>query len=167
MAFDDVSFNENFSMMYIRVQSSKTDPFRLGTTIRLAAFPHHLLCPVLAMRRFLDFRLHTTGPLFTLRSGYFLNRRSVVAFFRISFRAFPILQPQLSIGGRLPLPELRMNLHVEGRVGLVTVSPIYLYQQGFCGVISPFYVFYEIESEIYTGLRLTKLVSPLYLFFFP
>lgn len=91
-------------------------------------------------------------------------RRRFLPYF-VSER-FPFLQPQLSIGGRLPLPELRRNLHVEGRVGLVTVSPIYLYQQGFCGVISPFYVFYEIESEIYTGLRLTKLVSPLYLFIF-
>ena len=37
----DVSFNPSNTIMYINIKASKTDPFRSGVTVRLAAIPHH------------------------------------------------------------------------------------------------------------------------------
>ena len=37
----DITFNPSYSIMYVRVKASKTDPFRSGCVIRLAAIPNH------------------------------------------------------------------------------------------------------------------------------
>ena len=80
----DITFNEAFSIMYVYIKSSKTDPFRVGVTIRLAAIANHRLCPVQAMRLYLTFREHTNGPLFRFSNGVSLTRRFVSAFLLLS-----------------------------------------------------------------------------------
>ena len=80
----DISFNRDYSMMYIRIKASKTDPFRVGITIRIAAIPNHQLCPVTAMRQYLRFRSNTQGPLYIFDNGAFVNRAFLVAFLQIS-----------------------------------------------------------------------------------
>ena len=62
----DVSFNRDNSIVYIKIKASKTDPFRSGTTVRLAAIRNHKLCPVSAMRAYLQFRSSQDGPLFLI-----------------------------------------------------------------------------------------------------
>ena len=81
----DVSFNIDFLLMMITIKSSKTDPFRTGCTIRVAAV-NTPVCPVSLMREYL--RCHPTGfgPLFVWRTGQFLIRHDVVLMLR---RCFP------------------------------------------------------------------------------
>ena len=54
----NVSFNSNFSLMKIVIKASKTDPFRVGCTIRIAAI-NTPVCPVFLMQEYL--RGHPTG----------------------------------------------------------------------------------------------------------
>ena len=41
----DIQFNSDFTIMSVRIKASKTDPFRIGTTIRISATFYNL-CPV-------------------------------------------------------------------------------------------------------------------------
>lgn len=96
----DVSFNPSFSLMYLRIKSSKTDPFRTGCVIRLASIPGHTLCPVQAARSYLRFRGNAPGPLFIFSDGKFLTRNYVVAFIRMSLPGIPnIHSHSFRIGG--------------------------------------------------------------------
>ena len=62
----DVWFNYNFSIMYVRIKASKTDPFRSGCIIRVASLPNSVLCPVTLMLDYLRVRSSVPGPLFVL-----------------------------------------------------------------------------------------------------
>ena len=81
----DISFNSDYTLMYVHIKASKTDPFRTGCTIRVAAVGG-IVCPVLLLRSYL--RCHPTGsgPLFLWRSGHFLIRNDIVLLLR---RCFP------------------------------------------------------------------------------
>jgi len=76
-------------MMYVNLKASKTDPFRSGVTIRLAAINNHRLCPVSAMRSYLAYRQSLPGPLFILDNGLYLNRRFVASFLSIALPGVP------------------------------------------------------------------------------
>ena len=77
----DISFNNNFSIMFITVKASKTDPFRSGCVIRIAAVEDPI-CPVKAMRAYLQIRSSTPGPLFQVSMGSFLIRQDIVLLLR-------------------------------------------------------------------------------------
>ena len=68
----DVSFSHNPTIMHIHIKQSKTDPFRLGCTIRLAQ-TNNALCPIRAMLQFLALRPPVPGPLFLFHDGSFLS----------------------------------------------------------------------------------------------
>jgi len=85
----DISFNSAFSIMYVNIKGSKTDPFKNGCVVRLAAIPGHELCPISAMRRFLSLRGYSAGPLFTLSSGGYLTLRLVDHFLHLSLPGVP------------------------------------------------------------------------------
>ena len=86
--------------MYIKIKSSKTDPFRSGCVIRLAAIPGHKLCPVRAMKAFLSLRGMGSGPLFVFGNGKFLTRSYVVSFLQITLPGVPnICTHSFRIGG--------------------------------------------------------------------
>ena len=96
----DISFNCDYSIMYIKIKASKTDPFRIGTVIRLAAIRGHKLCPVTAMRSYLQLRSLQPGPLFVLHSGAYLTRRYVAAFLRLALPGVPNINTHsFRIGG--------------------------------------------------------------------
>ena len=82
---NDISFSRDGTIMHVRIKASKTDPFREGCTIRVAAVGT-AVCPVSLMRQYL--RCHPTGsgPLFVWRSGFFLIRNDIVLLLR---RCFP------------------------------------------------------------------------------
>lgn len=84
LSASDISFNADFTMAYIRIKASKTDPFRTGCIIRLAAIPKNKLCPVTALRHYLDLRSSLPGPLFVFSNSAVLTRKFVVAFLGIS-----------------------------------------------------------------------------------
>ena len=81
----DISFNANRTIMFVRIKASKTDPFRLGCTIRVAAVPGRI-CPVALLREYLRSHLTGVGPLFIWRPGHYLIRNDMVLLIR---RCFP------------------------------------------------------------------------------
>jgi len=100
LAREDISFNRNNSILYIKIKASKTDPFRAGVIIRLAAIRGHKLCPVAAMRSYLDFRSLHSGPLFILSNGQYLTRRFVTAFLDLTLPGVPNINTHsFRIGG--------------------------------------------------------------------
>ena len=96
----DISFNKHFTVMYINIKASKTDPFRSGCVIRLAAIRDHKLCPVAAMRKYLAIRGMSPGPLFVFQNRVHLTRNYLVPFLSISLPGVPNLNTHsFRIGG--------------------------------------------------------------------
>ena len=60
----------------LHIKSSKTDPFRTGVTLRIAANDSPL-CPISALSAYSQSRNHAPGPLFQFRNGSFLTRRDI------------------------------------------------------------------------------------------
>ena len=83
----DITFSPNFSIMYVFIRASKTDPFRTGCTIRIAAVSDPM-CPVALMQQFLRVHPVGSGPLFTFSPGRYLTRPDVVNFL---LRVFTVL----------------------------------------------------------------------------
>ena len=73
---DDVTVDTVRDVAKIRIKKSKTDPFRIGVTLRICGISHPL-CPVKALRRFLVRRGSSPGPLFIYSNGAFLTRSRV------------------------------------------------------------------------------------------
>jgi integrase len=69
----DITFTDNFRILCIRLKASKTDPFRLGVTVRLGA-TNDDYCPVLAMAQYLAARPQVPGPVFVFRDSTYLTR---------------------------------------------------------------------------------------------
>ena len=84
----DVSFNHNYSITCLRIKGSKTDPFRAGTTVRIAA-TYNKLCPVSATCLYFTFSPNSVGPLFRRHNGEFLTRRTIATFHRIATPRVP------------------------------------------------------------------------------
>ena len=59
--------------IHIQIKTSKTDPFQ-GCTIKLAP-THHNICPVAALKGFLEAHPTQHGPLFAYADGTYLTRR--------------------------------------------------------------------------------------------
>ena len=78
----DISFRQ-FAMIHIK--QSKTDPFKIGCTIRIAS-TNSVLCPVTALFNHLHTRNNTAGPLYIFNNGTYLTRQFVA---NLLARAFP------------------------------------------------------------------------------
>ena len=74
LSFTDVSISGD--LISINVKSSKTDPFRMGVIIKIAA-NNSILCPVIALKQFMACHPSRTGPLFTFHNGRFLTRKDI------------------------------------------------------------------------------------------
>ena len=81
----DIRFNQDFTIMLIHLKASKTDPFREGCTIRVAAIQVPI-CPVSLMREYLHSHPSGAGPLFVWSAGHYLIREDIVLLLR---RCFP------------------------------------------------------------------------------
>ena len=81
----DITFRRDYSIMFVRIKASKTDPFREGCTVRVAAIDSPL-CPVTLMRSYLNLRPSGPGPLFVLQRDFYLIRQDIVLLLR---RCFP------------------------------------------------------------------------------
>ena len=69
----DIRFSVNYAMAYINIKSSKTDPFKVGITLRVAAVGSDI-CPVLALLEFIRNCHHISDPLYTYNNGSYLTR---------------------------------------------------------------------------------------------
>ena len=73
LCIEDIKLNK---VININIKSSKTDPFRLGVTVRLAPNGSEL-CPVDALQKFLLNHPTNCGPLFTYTNGKYLTKRNI------------------------------------------------------------------------------------------
>ena len=62
----------------LRIKASKTDPFRVGSIIRLTR-NYSTLCPVQALFDYVLCATRKSGPLFKFQDGRFLSRRTFAA----------------------------------------------------------------------------------------
>jgi len=83
LAVSNVTFKNDFTMLYLKIKASKTDPFHTGVIIRLTAINNHDLCSIQAMRRYLSHRGCSPRPLFVFSDGTFLTHGYLVAFLRM------------------------------------------------------------------------------------
>ena len=77
----DITFNQDRSIMFVLIRASKTDPFRSGCVVRVAAIDDSL-CPVRAMSGYLSAHPTHSGPLFVLSASQFLLRQDMVLLLR-------------------------------------------------------------------------------------
>ena len=71
--FNDIHFERNFDFVQVRISGSKTDPFRVGCALKAWSVKGRL-CPVRALKRFIQNHPFRTGPLFAYADGSFLTR---------------------------------------------------------------------------------------------
>ena len=81
----DISFSLNQQFAIIIIKQSKTDPFKAGCTIRMAA-TNSVICPVTVLRQYLHVRVPVVGPLFLFQNRCFLTCQFVSDFLH---RALP------------------------------------------------------------------------------
>ena len=74
LLMSDVQISDSAATLHIK--ASKTDPFRQGIHIRIAANDTQL-CPVNALKLFLNTRKQIDGPLFTYTNNKYLTRADV------------------------------------------------------------------------------------------
>ena len=74
LLFEDLSLEED--MAHINIKASKTDPFRQGVIIRLAA-NDSTLCPVRALIEYISVHPTRSGPLFTFQNNRYLTRKDM------------------------------------------------------------------------------------------
>ena len=84
LCFSDISFNEAGNIMSIRIKASKTDPFRVGCSIRIGASARST-CAIRAMQRYIAGITAQAGPLFRFSSGEYLTRHHMSQFLAASF----------------------------------------------------------------------------------
>ena len=77
LCFQDIAVQPHGAIS-VHIKSSKTDPFRKGTTIHLYQ-NNSPLCPVTALKKFLSSHPTRSGPLFTWHDGRYLTRSGLAA----------------------------------------------------------------------------------------
>ena len=111
LTVDDVFLDWDRRVMLVRVVGSKTDPFRVGVTIRVCATGSHL-CPFRAMARYLELRGVAGGPLFVFGDGSLLTRVCVAGVLR-RFAPVPTVNTHsLRQGGATMLAQLGVAPYV-------------------------------------------------------
>ena len=80
LMFQDMEVNNNSCR--IRIKSSKTDPFREGADIRLAS-NQSSLCPVEAIKKFIQIHPSQDGPLFMFQDRKNFTRKKVTEMLQI------------------------------------------------------------------------------------
>ena len=76
LSVGDVTVDARHRVARVHIKKSKTDPFRLGVTLRVCAIPH-AFCPVKALIRYLSRRGARPGPFFMYSNGSFLTRARI------------------------------------------------------------------------------------------
>lgn len=82
LAAHNITFSLDNNIMFVSIKGSKTDPFRVSTTIRLGAL-RGSICPVRDTQQFLTLRSQAS-PLFIFEDGFYLTRRFVSAFINLA-----------------------------------------------------------------------------------
>jgi len=83
LLFRDIRFNNPITIAYITLKGSKTDPFRTGCVIRVAATQSRI-CPVSALHEYMSIHPAINGPLFMFYDGRYFTRNDLVTLLRRS-----------------------------------------------------------------------------------
>ena len=111
LCIEDVSINIHTSSLSVRLNASKTDPFRAGVTLRFSA-TRHFLCPVRAMIEFLRVRRATTSFLFVFADGSLLTRSRVSQLLQAVFPFSHVTTHSFRRGGASVLAQCGMPAYV-------------------------------------------------------
>ena len=112
LTFNDVHIDLSRRIAFINIKVSKTDPFRNGVVIRIGML-NHLLCPVLALCRYLSHRGSFTGPLFVFHDGSFLTRTHICELLKRSLPFVPhVNSHSFRRGGATALAAAGTHSHV-------------------------------------------------------
>ena len=76
LSFGDVTVDSSQRVARVHIKKSKTDPFRVGVTLRICAI-QHAFCPAKALIRYLSRRGTNPGPFFIYNNGSFLTRARI------------------------------------------------------------------------------------------
>ena len=87
LCYNDIILQNN--QISLVLKASKTDPFRLGTTVRLAANGSPL-CPVAALSMFIKNHPSQSGPLFMFHDGKYLTRDKISKYLKQFIASTPI-----------------------------------------------------------------------------
>lgn len=98
LSINDITFTSRDTVAIIRIKTSKTDPFRVGSSVRLVGTGGDL-CPIKALKKYLCARGSSSGPLFVLSMGDFVTRKYVSAFLSISLHNSDLDTHSFRIGG--------------------------------------------------------------------
>lgn len=79
LLINDVKIDKGVASIFIK--TSKTDPFKVGCTIRLGT-TGNIMCPVKALHEYIRLRGRRQGPLFIFSNGAFLTRSDIVKLLR-------------------------------------------------------------------------------------
>ena len=69
----DISLDPSGRLVRVKIKASKTDPFRQGGEVRVGATGTDI-CPVRAVREYVESRQRSLGPAFVFENGRFLTR---------------------------------------------------------------------------------------------
>ena len=108
---NDVNCSTNTTFCLVHLKTSKTDPFRVGCTLRIGSTGNQL-CPIAALRAYLTVRPQSSGPLFIYVNGTFLTRSRVSSFLIKVLSPIHISTHSFRIGGATALASVGVPDHV-------------------------------------------------------
>lgn len=87
LCYNDITLQN--TQISLTLKASKTDPFRSGTTVRLAANGSPL-CPVAALSAFMMNHPSQSGPLFVFHDGKYLTREKISKYLKQFISSMPV-----------------------------------------------------------------------------
>ena len=98
LRFDNICFDGEGRFVRVRIEKSKTDPFRLGCDLKVWATGEKL-CAVKALKKFVKSHPFRQGPLFTFRDGSFLTRSRLESVVKAAIPDINLNTHSFRIGG--------------------------------------------------------------------
>ena len=94
----NITISPDLTYVCIVLRGSKTDPFKVGCTIRVGS-TNNQLCPVSALHHYITTQIIHTGPLFKYHNGSYLTRNRLATLLHTCFPNQPYNTHSLRIGG--------------------------------------------------------------------
>ena len=106
------------SQIHIRINTSKTDPFCQGCTIKIAITGNDI-CPVTALKHFISLYPTNQGPLFTYKDGTYLTHRCLNAILKVAIAssAQPTSSHSFRIGAATTVAAARFPKWLMQKLG--------------------------------------------------
>ena len=143
----DVAVGWSSRVVSVAIKVSKTDPFRIGATIKVCERGSQL-CPFSALVRYLQIRGASEGHLFIFGSGEFLTRNHVAAVLHRFAPGHDLNTHSLRQGGATALAQMGVPTYVIHYMGSVVVRCDHGILVGACA-----YVCYRCGCTVWRDAR--------------